>query len=499
MEITTKDVKVEQLQLHPAVAENYQVKNVLGLKLTMKEVGLLEPLKVVAREDSYFIIDGGSRFLAALELEWKTIPVSVLDLTDEEIMKDHVFRNYRVKRPITELIHHAKVVLDVLGLSQGKKRNKIGDEIYDDESLVGKDRFQIACGIIDVDMSSSTLRKLIEVHDFVDNANEEVKKMEIIEKLDAGDMKIHQAYNAIKTYQDFKKQQGTNELTETLQIIRKGDYQLFNKTCENLSDLIDNSINTTFFSLEYFNQRDYSRGDYNPNQIGLLKSEDDYLDKNVCIINGLRSKMKESSSLFINISDTYHNGVNLLIVEKLTLKLVESGWRYIQKWIWQKDNQKPQNNIRRLLPSYEHILHFVKDEKKYYWREFINWKEGSFNLEKSSNQRELGRKRDNHSWTISKPFERFRTFLSAQHVENVIHANGFNWSDLKKIDPNYKHPAPMPDYIPVLPILMTTKVGHTVLDIFNGTGTTTAVGLLLGRKVIGYDIDSVNHKFAQND
>jgi DNA modification methylase len=56
--------------------------------------------------------------------------------------------------------------------------------------------------------------------------------------------------------------------------------------------------------------------------------------------------------------------------------------------------------------------------------------------------------------------------------------------------------APYPSVIPLLPILLTTKIGDTVLDIFNGTGTTTAVALQLGRKAIGYDTDTKSHQFA---
>jgi ParB-like chromosome segregation protein Spo0J len=115
MNNSIKNVPVEQLQLHPAVADNYQAKNIDGLKLTMKEVGLLEPIKVVVRDDFYFIIDGGSRFQAALDREWKTIPVSVLELTDDENMRNLIAQNNSKKRSIKEMIHHSKVVLDFLG------------------------------------------------------------------------------------------------------------------------------------------------------------------------------------------------------------------------------------------------------------------------------------------------------------------------------------------------------------------------------------------------
>ena len=157
---------------------------------------------------------------------------------------------------------------------------------------------------------------------------------------------------------------------------------------------------------------------------------------------------------------------------------------------------KPQSQIKRLMPNYEYCLHFVKDVKDYRWRDFINWKDGEFKLVKSSNERELSKKRENHSWTLQKPIERFRSFLSEQKVSRVLQANGFLWKELEEIDPAYRHQAPYPSVIPLLPMLLTTKIGDTVLDIYNGTSTTTAVALQLGCKAIGYDIDNVNHQFA---
>jgi len=43
---------------------------------------------------------------------------------------------------------------------------------------------------------------------------------------------------------------------------------------------------------------------------------------------------------------------------------------------------------------------------------------------------------------------------------------------------------------------MTTKVGDTVMDVYNGTGTTTSVARQLGRKAIGFDTDTGSHEFA---
>lgn len=498
MEKQIIEVELDQVKIHPTVSQICQEKKILGLKLTMSEVGLLEPLTVVERDGLYYIVDGVSRYKVALDLQWETILVSVIDLTEEQISEQHVLRNYRVKRSITELIRHAEVILGVLGLSQGKKREKIGDpESKEEISFEGKDRFQIACEIIGSEVSPVTLRKLVAVNEFVKNGDEDVKNLQIIEKMNSGSLKPHQAYNAMKNFQTFNDQKGKNELTETLERIQGDNYEIFHKSCEDLSDLSDDSIQCVVTSPPYKDQRDYSRGTFDPNQIGLEKTVNEYVDRLVNIHKGVFNKLKETGSLFIVISDSYDKGQDLMVVEKLTLKMVESGWSFIQKWYWKKENQKPQNNIKRLLPSYEYVLHFVKDVEKYYWREFYNWKEGSFSLKPSSKQRELGRPRENRSWTISKPIERFKSFLEEQHVQRVIEANGFRWNELKEIDPDYGHQAPYPNYIPMLPMLMTTKIGDTVLDIFNGTGTTTSVGLQLGRKVIGYDNDVENIRFTQ--
>ena len=492
------DVDINLVQTHPLVMKVYKHKNRNGLKLTMKVKGLLEPINVVRRGEIYFIFDGISRFLAAKELGWETIPVVIFNYTDEEIQEQFVLRNFRTKRPMSELIDQAEIVLEIIGLSQGKRRERIGDvDMADDDfSLVGKDRFEIACEILGVDFSASTLRRIMNLKQVVLNGDEVIKGMRLFDKLDDGSMRINQALNIVNNYQTMKDQEGSNELKETLGALKGQNYKLFNESCEDLSNVEDESVDCAVDSPPYYFQKDYTRKDVIPNQIGLENTVDEYVDRQVEIHLGLFRKLKKSGSLFVVLSDSYQDGVDLMVVEKFTVKMVESGWKFVQKCYWSKENPKPKNNIKRLIPNYEYVLHFVKDVKAYYWREFINWKDGGYKIVKGSNERELSKKRENHSWSLYKPIERFRSFLDSQHVKNVLEANGFTWKELAEIDPSFRHQAPYPSYIPLLPILMTTKRGGTVLDIYNGTSTTTAVAVQLGRKAIGYDIDAVNHVFA---
>lgn len=496
------EVGIDLVEPHPSVMKVYMTKSLKGLKVTMNLVGQLEPIKVVRRGGKYLIFDGISRYLAAIELGWKTIFVEVFDYTEDEIQNKFVLHNIRTKRSIKELCRQAEVVLGVLGLSQGKKREKIGDLALSDEEfgLVGKDRFELACAIIDADISPTSLRRLLDVKHFEENGDDEVKSFELVDKIDRGEMKIHQAFNVMSNYKSTKKEQGSNALTEALKYVGGKNFKLYNQTCEDLTDLEDESIDCVTTSSPYFQQRDYPDGvrDLNQPQHGLESTVDEYVAKEVEIHKNVYQKLKKTGSLFIVITDSYDGLSNCLVVEKLIIEMVKSQWFLNQKIIWLKDNAKPHSaNEKRLMPTVEYILHFVKDPKLFYYRDFRNWKEvGAFEVKRGSRDAGMGHKMNTHTWTLAKPIERFKNFLSEQHVRQVVHANGFNWAELKDIDPNFRHMAPYPSVIPLLPILLTTRIGDTVLDIYNGTSTTTAVALQLGRRAIGYDTDTESHVFA---
>ena len=92
---------------------------------------------------------------------------------------------------------------------------------------------------------------------------------------------------------------------------------------------------------------------------------------------------------------------------------------------------------------------------------------------------------------MSKPYERFKDFIEEQKFKDIITgiSAGARQGDLKKIDRTIDHPAIFPEYLPVLPILTTTKPGDIVLDPFSGSGSTGVAALILGRKYIGYELN----------
>ena len=81
---------------------------------------------------------------------------------------------------------------------------------------------------------------------------------------------------------------------------------------------------------------------------------------------GVFKKLKKTGSLFIVISDCFQNGKQCLVIEKLILEMDRNGWALNQKIFWQKEDGNPlDDSSKRLLPSYEYILYFVKVKKHF--------------------------------------------------------------------------------------------------------------------------------------
>lgn len=499
MKTRFESVALKNAQPHYESLRSYSKKDLTNLLIVLKFSGkLLEPVKGVRRNGKIHIFDGLSRYFAALQLGWESIDVEILDLTDEEVKEQLVLRNFRTKRSLIEVCDKVGTLLGILGSSQGKKREAIGSLEMSDEEFgsVGKDRVELAAAVAGINLSASTLRRLLAVNDFEKAGDEEVKGLGLMDKLERNLITPSKAYNLMKTYLEEKQTQGENPVTEGLDYYKGNHYQLFNKTCEDLSDVPDESISLTTVSTPYYGQRDYPDGVLPEGVIphGAESTPDEFVKKQVQVAMGIYAKTKPDGSYVMVIADSYE-GKHCLVTQKLIIAMVEAGWYFNDEWIWKK-NQKPQSVNNRLLPNYERILHFTKHPTDFYFREFKHWLEGQkYGLIRSSNDGNMGGKKE-RGWSLKRPLERFRTFLDEQHVAGIIESSVFNWKELEDVDSKFRHLAPFPSYIPVLPILMCSKVGDTIMDVYSGTGTTAAVALQLGRNAIGFDTDTKSHEFA---
>jgi ParB-like chromosome segregation protein Spo0J len=191
MNIIIKNVPLETLELHPKLLE---VKSSINPKQykkflpSIKIYGIIEPLKVIRENHKYFIVDGYVRYQTLLtnNVEIETVPVQEISITDADVILESLLRNTRIKRSYLEIAKSAYHLLHLIGTSQGKKRVDIGPlKSVDDFGQVSKDRFHLACSILSLNFSPSTLRRLIKIYETY--LNNESMGTHYFNRLDSGE------------------------------------------------------------------------------------------------------------------------------------------------------------------------------------------------------------------------------------------------------------------------------------------------------------------------
>ena len=168
MNIIIKNVPLETLELHPkllGMKSSINPKQFKKFLPSIKIYGIIEPLKVVRENHSYFIVDGYVRYQTLLtnNVEIETVPVQEISIIDADVILDSLLRNTRIKRSYLENAKSAYHLLNLIGTSQGKKRVDLGPlDSVDDFGEVSKDRFQLTCSILSLDFSPTTLRRLVK-------------------------------------------------------------------------------------------------------------------------------------------------------------------------------------------------------------------------------------------------------------------------------------------------------------------------------------------------
>ncbi len=482
-------VHIDKLRIHPTARSIYNYntkkKELAILADTMRLVGQLEP--IIINLDGQ-IISGTRRYLCAINyLDWKHLDAIRIDANgkkDEMI----VFHNQQRKKTYREIIHEAETILGVLGKNQGQR-----NDLY---QKAGGDRFELAAKIIG-EGSGATLRRLMKVVDF-EKESEENKSYKLVELIIKKELSVSKAEKFISEIIKDKKER---ELTRNVPINPSDDYKIYNKSCEIMDDVKDSSVQVVFTSPPYYNLRFYNNAKDGKNELGQETNLKEYFETLANYFKEVHRVLRKEGSFFLNVGDTYNNGGNLLIPTRLLIHLCDNmGWYFVNEIIWQKSNSLPQDSTRRLKPTTEKIYHLVKDPKRYYYKEFKNWTDGNHGIMKGPSDRNLKNDgKDEGGAILKRPYKKLNDFLDSQNVKGIISGSnaGFRQFELKQLDPTKDHPALMPGYLPVIPILTTSRVGDIVLDPFSGSGTTGGTALLLGRRYIGYEINKSNYELSQ--
>jgi modification methylase len=170
-----------------------------------------------------------------------------------------------------------------------------------------------------------------------------------------------------------------------------------------------------------------------------------------------RRLMKPNATLWV--IGSYHN------IFRVGAIMQDLGFWILNDIVWRKSNPMPNFRGRRFTNAHETMIWAARD---------ANTKGYTFNYEvlKAANEDVQARS----DWLIP----------LCTGEERLKDGNG------KKV-----HPTQKPEALLARVLLSSSKPGDTVIDPFNGTGTTGAVAKLLGRSYIGFERDQTYARAAE--
>jgi DNA modification methylase len=251
------------------------------------------------------------------------------------------------------------------------------------------------------------------------------------------------------------------------------------------------------------------------NQIGLEETPDAYVAKLVDVFREVRRLLRDDGTLWLNLGDSYNGsggaggdygvgglkegqpkypGRNIAALKPKDLigipwlvafALRNDGWYLRSDIIWHKPNPMPESVTDRPTKSHEYIFLLSKSREYFYDADAI--KEKSVDPQGSAKRYEaaffVGPKHEAGGYSPN----------GAKHTAGIKEFDGTRnkrsvWTVTTKPYAEAHFATFPPDLIEPC-ILAGSKVGDTVLDPFNGSGTTGAVSLKHGRHYIGLELN----------
>lgn len=455
-----KKVNIGLLRPNPISFSIYgdidQDENFFTLKRSIEIEGILEPLVIT---EDYFIISGVRRFFAAKQLGLQEINVVFSPISQEQVDEYMVIshQQQRVKSAV-QILREIEIITKKYDLKQGRNPK-------DPSVIQGKKERDELIGLT----SLSTYNRLRESKKMLTRVygDDEQQVWDELQKMENEGKKPH----AIQ--KEVKKRLTITSIPEDVnfhkEVIVEDLYKIWQANALNLSFLAECSVDLVFTSPPYFQLRDYETG---KDQLGNEKLVDEFIENLVKVFMECSRVMKSTASLYINIMDTIRKGVLLNVPGKLKQALMDKGLMLVSEIVWVKNNGMPIKG-KRPQPCYEVIYHFAKTlDYKYYtdWMSDVEF-EGKITFG------DCGKKR-----RLKNFFDYRNQIVQTNSANNVKLANV-----MKRLGYDLTHSATMPFEIPNVGILSTTQVGDTVLDPFNGLGTTGLAAISQDRYYIGVD------------
>jgi DNA modification methylase len=282
---------------------------------------------------------------------------------------------------------------------------------------------------------------------------------------------------------------------------------------ERLHELPDVCVRTCVTSPPYFGLRDYGV----EGQIGLEQTPEEYVSALVNVFREVRRILTDDGTLWLNLGDSYANdgkwggssggkhvealhgatGIGrgkkstslkpkdlIGIPWRVAFALQADGWYLRQDIIWHKPNPMPESVTDRCTKAHEYIFLLAKSPRYYFDAEAVK--------EPAVNTRKPGRKITDtrETYGVGGGNAGLNGLMARYHNgEMPTHRNRRSvWSIATKPFKGAHFATFPPDLIEPC-ILAGSATGDTVLDPFNGSGTTGIVSVKHGRRYVGIELN----------
>lgn len=439
-------------EIYP-VTENYQ-----SILENIKAMGVLEPLLV---DEHNVVISGNLRRQIAIELGIKSVPVIVCDNggldTDALKLKAVSHAQQRIKT-YSQLLKEYEILSELYPVKKGERTDKDPAKKANKEK---RDSLNISKAKLGMLKSIKQLATELYGDDTAEYKN-------VWNEVDAQKTSLNAIVKGLKRTKI--ERVNSAALPDSYEVIAER-IKIYNKSCEQMSEIKDGEIACILTSPPYFQMKDYGTG---AKQRGFEKDVDSYIKALVKDFRDCKRVLADDGSLWVNLAEPVIEGEYKTIPHKFVQAMMNEGWIFNDEVIWIKNN--PQfTQAKRSVKAHEYIFHFVKSKNFKY---DISWLS---NLSDPDNLISIGTSGKVHNLLSTVDFR-----------DNILKTNSNKMDNLRKkcIEQGFHltHGAAFPITVPLILLLTTTQPGDTILDIYSGTATTGEAAAMTGRKYIGYEI-----------
>jgi site-specific DNA-methyltransferase (adenine-specific) len=448
----------------------------------------------------YEIISGFRRIMALKELGFDKVKVDVVypkkdQIQEFEDSEEEIIVEYNIQRKKLWLtrVREIKILYPELSKRHGK-RNKFLDK--KNKKLAGKKTRDIIAKEIKSNGKYVDFLYKLDIKD--------PDAIDLLESLDQGDTNMsaaiaswnyHHKEDAGSKPKDNKRQQGQKQIK--VKVKEGEDYQVWCKSCKDLTEIPDDSVDIIVTSPPYGPLIKYSNLKDDIGNMKFDEKEKEWMDAFQQIFTKLYNVSKITSNFYLNVSDFRNKKTGELFdyPDKLKRIALGCGFKLNNTIIYHNKNPKSKNTPNSNPSCYEFIFHFVKDLKDHWHNPAkIPTKEG---------KPKIFRKPRNHGGSFKGFSSNFfsdgwRDLPNFWYDGLVVWGSGGNVNLFEeyKVTKKIKHPAVFPEAIPVIALYQGAQPGNTLLDPFMGSGLALEIGLRMGLKVKGLDTNPLYFRNA---